>query len=365
MTSASQEPQGAQSTIDAAGASSEAAREALASGESLAGEGRRLEAIELLTKANRRERDPAIETRLVRLRNEAYEELDRSPRESPWPDDDPLPLNGSGSLPEISGEDLRPEVVREHILRYGCAYIPGLLSGDRVEQLIEGIDRAFEGHGQHFPRREDASPPDTAPWYVPLEPPDGQPINQTRAWVRQGGGVWTVESPRTMFDFLESLEEAGLRSLIQDYLGERPAMTLKKSTLRRTPVLPRADWHQDGAFLGEGIRTINLWLALSHCGDDAPGLDLVPRRLDRIVETGTAGAFFDWSVGQDTVKDTAEAAGVPILRPIFEPGDGLLFDELFLHRTATDESMSRERYAIENWFFAPSLYPGDQIPFVW
>ncbi len=22
-------------------------------------------------------------------------------------------------------------------------------------------------------------------------------------------------------------------------------------------------------------------------------------------------------------------------------------------------------YAIETWFFAPSVYPGDQIPFVW
>ena len=364
MTSASQEPQGAQSTIDAASANSKAAAKALATAESVAGEGRGLEAIEVLTEANRRERDPAIETRLVRLRNEAYEELDRSPRESSWPDDDPLPVNGGASLPENSREDLKPEVVREHILRYGCAYIPGLVSGDRVQQLIDGIDRAFEGHAQHFPPRDGPSP-DTAPWYVPFEPRDGQRINQTRAWVRQGGGGWTVESPQTMFDFLESLEEAGLRSLIQAYLGERPALTLKKSTLRRTPVLPRADWHQDGAFLGEGIRTINVWLALSHCGDDAPGLDLVPRRLDRIVETGTGGAFFDWSVGQDTVVGTAEAAGAPILRPIFEPGDALLFDELFLHRTATDESMSRERYAIENWFFAPSLYPDDQIPFVW
>ena len=48
-----------------------------------------------------------------------------------------------------------------------------------------------------------------------------------------------------------------------------------------------------------------------------------------------------------------------------EPGDALLFDELFLHRTATDETMTRDRYAIETWFFAPSVYPGDQIPFVW
>ena len=56
---------------------------------------------------------------------------------------------------------------------------------------------------------------------------------------------------------------------------------------------------------------------------------------------------------------------MPVIRPHFAPGDALLFDELFLHRTATDDTMTRERYAIETWFFAPSVYPGDQIPFVW
>ena len=155
----------------------------------------------------------------------------------------------------------------------------------------------------------------------------------------------------------------GLRPLVSGYLGERPALTLKKSTLRRTHPLPFADWHQDGAFLGDGIRTINLWLSLSDCGVDAPGLDLLPRRLDRIVETGSGGAIFPWSVGPGTVEEAAE--GVAVVRPRFKPGDALLFDEMFLHRTATDETMTRDRYAIESWFFAPSVYPGDQIPFVW
>jgi hypothetical protein len=43
----------------------------------------------------------------------------------------------------------------------------------------------------------------------------------------------------------------------------------------------------------------------------------------------------------------------------------MLFDEHFLHRTATDGIMTRTRFAIETWFFARSLYPGDRIPFVW
>ena len=41
-----------------------------------------------------------------------------------------------------------------------------------------------------------------------------------------------------------------------------------------------------------------------------------------------------------------------------------LFDEIMLHRTACDEHMTRDRYAIEMWHFTPSIYPDKQIPFV-
>ena len=358
--------------LEATGSAS--AADALAAADKLAGEGRFLEAVDLLTAANRRERADEIELRLVRLRNAAYAELDRSPTESPWPDDAARPRDDE-ALPPIDRGDLTPDAVRDSILRYGCAFVPGLLASDDVDLLVAGIDRAFEGCDRQAARgwsRETAGDDPvadmaTAPWYVRFEGVDaldGSPIKgETRKFVREGAGVWTVESPRMLFEFLDVLERAGLRPLIADYLGERPALTLKKSTLRRTHPLPFADWHQDGAFLGDGIRTINLWLSLSDCGVDAPGLDLLPRRLDRIVETGSGGAIFPWSVGPGTVDEAAE--GVAVVRPRFKPGDALLFDEMFLHRTATDETMTRDRYAIESWFFAPSVYPGDQIPFVW
>ena len=50
------------------------------------------------------------------------------------------------------------------------------------------------------------------------------------------------------------------------------------------------------------------------------------------------------------------------MRPIFEPGDVLLFDELFLHATATSPEMDRPRYAVECWFFGPSAYPEGYAP---
>ncbi len=55
------------------------------------------------------------------------------------------------------------------------------------------------------------------------------------------------------------------------------------------------------------------------------------------VETQTDEAMMPNQVSQRVAE---EAAGeTPILRPIFEPGDALLFDELFLHKTASDPAM--------------------------
>ena len=50
------------------------------------------------------------------------------------------------------------------------------------------------------------------------------------------------------------------------------------------------------------------------------------------------------------------------MRPIFEPGDALLFDELFLHQTGSDPQMPKPRYAVESWFFGPSAFPGGYSP---
>ncbi len=147
--------------------------------------------------------------------------------------------------------------------------------------------------------------------------------------------------------------------MIAEYLGEPPAVSAQKSTLRKaSPGTPGA-WHQDGRFLGE-VRAMNVWLSLSHCGDTAPGLDLVPRRLEDFVATGTDGTFLETQVSAAVAEEAAGDAG--ILRPIFEPGDALLFDELFLHQTASDPSMPDDRYAIESWFFGPSSFPDGYVP---
>ena len=90
---------------------------------------------------------------------------------------------------------------------------------------------------------------------------------------------------------------AGADRLVRDYFAEPPMMLAKKVVLRRVPPreMTTGGWHQDGAFMGVGIRSLNIWLALSHCGDDAPGLDVVGRRFDELVEMGGEGTFNAWA----------------------------------------------------------------------
>jgi hypothetical protein len=162
-----------------------------------------------------------------------------------------------------------------------------------------------------------------------------------------------------MYEMIDIFQQAGLTSLIEGYLGERPAISAQKCTLRKAEPTQRGAWHQDGKFLGD-VRSLNVWLSLSRCGDVAPSMDIVPKRLDHHVEAGGEGTTLDIQVTDELAREVAGDAG--IVRPIFDPGDALLFDDLFLHQTASDPSMPNPRYAIESWFFGPSAYPHGYVP---
>jgi hypothetical protein len=339
-------------------ASADHVASALKAAEELTIEGCWREAIDLLTRANRQSRDAAIESRLVRLRHDAFDDLARIPT-PPWPPDLPngLPL---GSPPEVNAVDLDSSMLTRSIMGAGCLLVRGLVSPPAVEQLVDGTERAFAILDLLSSGRADEN---GAPWFERFVPIPRYDRGIPRDFVRNAGGILAADSPRLLFDLLEIVGSAGVPDLVEAHLREQPALSAKKTTLRRvTKEKSNAAWHQDGAFMGTDIRTVNLWLALSHCGDDAPGLDILPRRLDHIVETGTLGAIFDWAAAPDMVERAA--GGTPLCRPIFEPGDALLFDHLFMHRTAANPEMAKDRHGVEMWFFAPSLYPPSQIPLV-
>jgi hypothetical protein len=262
--------------------------------------------------------------------------------------------------------ELDADLLRRSINQHGCLLVRGVADAADVERLSRGIDRAFEAaDARRAASTEGASVPPASPWYARLKVPGNKGWGPGRVWVEDGAGVMIADSPRLLSELFALFEHKGLRQVVTDYLGERPVLSAKKGTLRRVPPDSDSHWHQDGSFLGEGLRVLNIWLTLTRCGEDAPGLDIVPKRFDHVVPTGTGNSRFANMVGDDVIAQVSEDAAV--IRPVFEAGEALLFDELFLHSTAADPAMTRSRYAVESWFFAPSAYPDPdvQVPLVW
>ena len=300
--------------------------------------------------------DRAAERRLLRLRHLAgARAIDGAQGGTPdfaAPDPDALPAGDP--LPDIAAADVTPGLLRAGILRDGCVLVRGLVDRDRALAFADRIERLFAERERH-----DAGEPFDPAFYEEFHPQDRFNDVVARPWIKDGGGVLAADSPLLSFEMLELFRSAGLSQLVGAYLGETPLISVHKTTLRKAdPSVPGA-WHQDGSFMGE-VRSLNLWLSLSRCGDVAPGLDLVTRRLEHLVVTQTDEAVLPIQVSQRNAEDAAGDA--EIVRPIFEPGDALFFDELFLHQTASDPSMPNPRYAIENWFFGGSAFPPDYAP---
>jgi hypothetical protein len=258
-----------------------------------------------------------------------------------------------GPLPEVSPSELTPGVLRAGILRDGCLLVRGLVAPEAARQLADGIERAYE---ERRDRQGEDGPGD---YYEEFAPHARFGEVQGRSWIEDGGGLLAADSPRLHFEMMERFRENGLRELVSQYLGEPALISVHKTTLRRADPDVAGAWHQDGYFMGD-VRSLNLWLSLSRCGDEAPGLDILPRRLDHYLARQEDDSPLDYTISQRRVEE--EAGGTPLLRPIFEPGDALFFDEWFLHQTASDPAMPSSRYAIENWFFGASGFPAEYAP---
>ena len=170
-----------------------------------------------------------------------------------------------------------------------------------------------------------------------------------RPWIQQGGGVLAADSPRlAVRDAAAVRAQPGCRRSSPATSASAALLSVHKTTLRKAEPTVGGAWHQDGAFMG-GCH------ARSTCGCRSraaatwrPGSTSSRAALDDVV----IDARRDARRRADPGQEPREAAGdMPILRPVFEPGDALFFDELFLHQTASDPSMPNPRFAIESWFF--------------
>lgn len=304
------------------------------------------------------ERDRAQDKAAITERIQAF--VGREPRPAPVEPDDSAPADSENHIvPEVEASEFDGETLDRAIASHGAIIVRGLFTSEFAERyraLIDGLLEASQGQADKAP---DYDPPEILKQVMtPAERVNGA---RFRA---DSGCLLAVEAPAVANDLLDAYRDCGLREIIAEHLGEEPCVSVKKWVLRRS-VLPVSEsgWHQDGAFMGKDIRTINLWISLSHCGAEtgAPGMDVIPRRLRDVVSS--SGAQFEWAAGDPQAQGSL--ADSPPVAPEFSPGDAFFFDHLYLHRTQFRSDFTRLRYAIETWFFGSDSFASNQIPMRW
>ena len=116
-------------------------------------------------------------------------------------------------------------------------------------------------------------------------------------------------------------------------------------------------WHQDGALnfdfgtplAGRApLKMLTCWIALTPCGDDAPGLELLRRPVLHLLSPPEL----------DSLRVGERYAPADFWRPVMGAGDLLLFSGETLHHTHVRPMMSNDRISLELRFVAP----GDRSP---
>jgi ectoine hydroxylase-related dioxygenase (phytanoyl-CoA dioxygenase family) len=106
-------------------------------------------------------------------------------------------------------------------------------------------------------------------------------------------------------------------------------------------------FHQDQTILQR--RLVNVWIALDACGEDAPGLEIVHGSWSRLLEPSPPPQP-RFAVERAQLDDSAVvgAFGAGALwRPVFEPGDAMLFSGATVHRTHCTPAMRADRMSVE------------------
>ena len=311
-------------------------------------------------------RDVASDRAALTDRIEAYRNLEPSNEHPLIVNEEEGGASAESLVPEVEAADLTVEKLREAMAGHGGLIIRKLFTGPEIETLKHAIDEVlgvFE-----LPRKQRNNM--ASPYFNPpgnmasIMPEKEEELASLRYFNRAGGGAMCAEAPCVAEALLALYEKYNLKALVTDYLGETPVLSVKKWMLRRSTLpIEAGGWHQDGAFMGSDINSINLWIPLTECGGTtgAPGMDVVPKRLYKVASA--EGATFDWSVSDEMVQggafDTRPVA------PVFNAGDAFFFDHLYLHRTQSGVDFDKVRYAIETWFFGSTTFPKSQVPIAW
>jgi Phytanoyl-CoA dioxygenase (PhyH) len=325
-------------------------------------------AYETLASENRKNPDESLERALIDILLQASQSTRSVKRAKPG-DVGVLEKGSSetGVIPEVSAAELTSGKLGEAIRDHGYLMVRGIVPDESCATLRSAIDSAFLA--RHEAAASKAAERSNGPFYYESPHFPGTHISfsareKDRNFGRTGS-IMVADSPRGAFQVLEAFRAMNLRNILTSYFDEPAVIASRKWVFRL--VAPRiglpfgGGWHQDGQFMGAAARALNMWVPLSPCGDStsAPGLALIPKRIDRILEFGTRSANIKWVVPGEVVAEISEDA--PEIKPYFGAGDALFFDHLSLHRTGHAKNQDQHRYALESWFYGASGSAGNAV----
>ncbi len=170
-------------------------------------------------------------------------------------------------------------------------------------------------------------------------------------------------STSTLFELLDIYRECGLLRVVSDYLDGEPLMFGERAKLRhhraerdKYAAIP---WHQDVNFFGKQSGAVNCWAAVTPCGRDNPGLDIIPWHPEERLGWDEADGLAPLDYGRGMPEGLLEeiTARYPPVKVELEPGDAVLFDEMTVHQTALQRWERREQLVTISWFFRAAGFP--------
>jgi hypothetical protein len=174
------------------------------------------------------------------------------------------------------------------------------------------------------------------------ELPDALSVDYTRRFIH-------LDHLATGSAIVDELLHPAFVAIASVYLGKDPEIADQVHVRSITPV--RTDtylpFHQDQTILRR--RLLNVWIPLSACGRDAPGLELVLDSWRELFPVSPPpGAKF--AVELARIDEQALAGGFEERarwRPSFEAGDAMLFAGATAHRTHATPDMTHDRMSVE------------------
>lgn len=248
-------------------------------------------------------------------------------------------------LPELQYEDARADEAVALIERYGCVLLRGAISSNLLAVYYEAAKAAYAVRDWQYAHGELET-------VLPLAAYHSGTIN-----------VHDIDPPGAPRDtaIVELVQQSALAQIHKRLFGPKIALPINACVLRRQGVarnLPPVPYHQDQGFYpefmgiadGHAHRVVNAWIPFVACGENAPGLEVYPEKLDGLMHAlgrgaGTTGLYDYIEIGDETLY--AHIDREKLWTPVYAPGDMMLMTNHTLHRTHMTSAMKDERISLE------------------